>query len=119
MKFKLAFIPLFIALFLPKDSVAQHAETYRLRFHAGDLWRVQVSETLRLMMHFPQVDRMDQKPSIRTTDYSFTETIEQVQPDGSAIVAATLDSFKTQIMFGEGKHAENFFQFNSATEWDL
>ncbi len=129
MKYTLAFS---LLLSVSSLSVAQHAsaqqasaqhwtepQDFRLHFHEGDLWRVQTTEVLRLMMHFPQVDPMDAKPSIRTTEYSFTYAIEKTLPDGSAIVGATLDSFKTHIVFGEGKHVEEFFHFSSAIEWDL
>src|ERR1051325_1936620 len=91
----------------------------RLYFRKGDMWRVEINERLRLMMHFPQVDPLDAKPSIRTTDYSFTERIDSVLADGSALIAATLDSFGTRIAFGEGKRTEDFFHFNSAVDWDL
>jgi len=74
---------------------------------------------LKLAMHFPQVDASGARPSIRTSVYSFTETVEKVLPDGSAIIGASLDSFQTGINFGEGKHAENFFRFNSADDWSI
>ncbi|MDP4200087.1 MAG: hypothetical protein Q8922_06280 [Bacteroidota bacterium] len=120
MKLKLAI--LLLLSFASSLAVAQHnpaSQEFRLHFKEGDLWRVQTTEVLRLMMHFPQVDPMDAKPSIRTTVYSFTYAIEKTLPDGSAVIGATLDSFKTRIMFGEGKHAEDFFHFNSAVDWDL
>jgi hypothetical protein len=91
----------------------------RLHFKEGDIRRVVTTEVLRLMMHFPQVDEEAAKPSIRTTEYFFTESIENVLPDGSAMIAASLDSFTTKITFGEGRHAEDFFHFNSAVDWDL
>lgn len=95
------------------------SQDYRLHFRKGDEWRVEIAETLRLMMHFPQVDPLDAKPSVRTTEYSFTERIDSVLADGSAAMSATLDSFKTRIAFGEGKRSEDFFHFNSAISWDL
>jgi|GEM_PF-2631055 len=91
----------------------------RLHFHEGDLHRVVITEVLRLAMHFPQVDASGARPSIRTSVYSFTETVEKELPDGSAIIAASLDSFKTGIDFGEGKNAENFFRFNSSDDWSI
>ena len=92
---------------------------YKLNFREGDMHRVVVTEVLRMEMHFPQVDTDQVKPSVRTSTYSFRETIEKVLPDGSAIVAATLDSFKTAITIGEGKDAEDFFHFNSALDGDI
>ena len=98
---------------------AQPASEFRLHFVQGDLHRVVTKEILRLFMHFPQVDPSDAKPSIRTTIYSFSERVDSVLPDGSAVIAASLDSFKTGINFGEGPHAENFFRFNSADDWSI
>src|ERR1041385_4171759 len=118
MKFKSA------AILLTLCAASLHAQPsttndYRLHLRKGDQWRVDITEILRLMMHFPQVEEGDRKASIRTTAYSFTERIDSLLPDGSALMAATLDSFKTRISFGEGKHVEDFFHFNSAVEWDL
>jgi len=70
-------------------------------------------------MHFPQVETNDAKPSVRTSEYSFTESVEKLLPDGSAIIAASLDSFKTLITIGEGPGAEDFFHFNSDIAWDI
>jgi hypothetical protein len=99
--------------------ITHHPSEFHLQFHEGDLHRVVTKEVLRLAMHFPQVDAGGAKPSIRTSVYSFTETVEKVLPDGSAIIGASLDSFKTGINFGEGKNSENFFRFNSAEEWSI
>ncbi len=101
------------------NTNAQPSSNFRLQFHEGEMHRVVTKEVLRLAMHFPQVDPSDAKPSIRTSVYSFTETVQSVLPDGSAIIGASLDSFKTGINFGEGKHAERFFRFNSAKDWDI
>jgi hypothetical protein len=92
---------------------------YRLNFRVGDIHRVVIKEVLRMEMHFPQVDTDQVKPSVRTTTYSFTETVQKVLPDGAAIIAATLDSFRTVITIGEGKGAEDFFHFNSASDGDI
>ncbi len=110
-----------VMLSLMGFMVPVHAQTsdLRLHFHEGELHRVVTTEILRLAMHFPQVDEDDAKPSIRTSVYCFTERVDSVLPDGSAVIAASLDSFKTGIDFGEGKKAENFFRFNSAGDWDL
>lgn len=111
-------VVMFAGSLLAQSTFAQPSE-FRLHFRKDDRWRVQISEQLRLMMHFPQVEKMDAKPSVRTTDYSFTYAIDSVCSDGSAIIGATLDSFKTDIKFGEGKHAEDFFHFSSTIDWDL
>jgi hypothetical protein len=95
------------------------ASDLRLHFHKGELHRVVTTEILKLIFHFPQVDAHDARPSVRTSVYSFTERVDSVLSNGSAIIAATLDSFKTGIDLGEGKHAESFFRFNSAGDWDL
>ena len=112
----------FLLLAFAASSRGQQAagtQDFRLHFREGDVRRVQLTEVLRLMMHFPQVDVSEAKPSVRTSEYSFTETVEKVMPDGSAIVGATLDSFNTLITIGEGKDAENFFHFNSGLDWDV
>jgi len=101
------------------ELITRLPSEFHLQFHEGDMHRVVTAEVLRLAMHFPQVDASGARPSIRTSVYSFTETVQQVLPDGSAIIAASLDSFKTGIDFGEGKNAENFFRFNSADDWSI
>jgi hypothetical protein len=118
MKFKIALV-LFLVSSASLYAQQSPSSDYRLHFRKGDEWRVDITEVLRLMMHFPQVEEGDRKPSIRTTEYSFTERIDSVLPDGSAIMAATLDSFKTRIAFGDGKRSEDFFHFSSAVDWDL
>lgn len=108
------------SLDMPMGPLARDLATdLRLHFHKGDLHRVVTTEILRLTFHFPQVDEHDTRPSIRTSVYSFTERVDSVLSNGSAIIAASLDSFKTGIDLGEGKHAESFFRFNSAGDWDL
>ncbi len=108
-------------LMLGGSIIPAHAQNsdFRLHFRVGDLRRVVTTEVLRLAFHFPQVDEHDAKPSIRTSVYSFTERVDSILADGSAVMSTSLDSFKTGIDFGEGKHAENFFRFNSAGEWDI
>ena len=113
------YIFFFIGLAVAGSAMGQTASDYRLHFKEGDLHRVVISEVLRLAMHFPQVDEHDARPSIRTSTYSFTEHVDSLLPDGSAIIAASLDSFTTGINFGEGPNAENFFRFNSADDWSI
>jgi len=110
-----------ITLMLGGFLLSAHAQTsdFRLHFRQGDLHRVVTTEILRLSFHFPQVEDHDARPSVRTSVYSFTERVDSVLADGSALMGASLDSFRTGIDFGEGKHAENFFRFNSAGEWDI
>ena len=112
---------LLVAFSLMGFMVPAHAQTpdVRLHFREGDLRRVVTTEILRLAFHFPQVDEHDAKPSVRTSVYCFTERVDSLLPGGSAVISASLDSFKTGIDFGEGKNAENFFRFNSAGEWDI
>src|SRR5581483_3655408 len=98
---------------------AQPAHVLKLDFKPGDVHHVVITEVLRLAMHFPQVDEHDARPSIRTSVYSFTETIDSLSPNGFAYVSASLDSFRTGINFGEGPNAENFFRFNSAQDYDI
>ncbi|HWF45194.1 MAG TPA: hypothetical protein VG537_11175 [Candidatus Kapabacteria bacterium] len=101
------------------DARGAGASKYHLDFREGDIHRVVITEVLRLEMHFPQVDSDQTRPSVRTSNYSFTETVQKVLPDGSAIIGATLDSFKTAIAIGEGANAEDFFHFNSAYSGDI
>ena len=97
----------------------QSSAVFRIQFHPGEMHRVVTKEILRLHMHFPQVDAEDAKPSVRTTTYSFTETVDSVLPDGSAEMSAVLDSFRTAINFGEGPNAQHFFTFNSSDDYDI
>jgi hypothetical protein len=121
MKLKLSVV---LVLLIPISGVYGHTNgtgpaKYRLDFREGDAHRVVITEVLRLEMHFPQVDSDQTRPSVRTSNYSFTETVQKVLPDGSAIIEATLDSFKTAITIGEGPGAEDFFHFNSAYSGDI
>ncbi len=100
-------------------AAARGQSPFRMQFHPGEMHRVVTKEILRLAMHFPQVDPADAKPSIRTTTYSFTETVDSVLADGSAVISASLDSFQTAINFGEGSDAQHFFTFNSSSDYDI
>ena len=90
-----------------------------LIFQTGSFAKLDISEMLKITMHFPQVDNDEVRPSIRFTDYHFTEHVESVNADGSANIGITLDSFRTRIELGEGKHREDFFSFNSNSDEDL
>ena len=118
----LRYIRLFFAvgIFLAAAQVrGQSIAAFRIQFHSGEIHRVVTKEILRLAMHFPQVDSADAKPSIRTTTYSFSETVDSVLPDGSAMMSTVLDSFRTAINFGEGPDAQQFFTFNSSDDYDI
>ncbi len=90
-----------------------------LTFRSGTIDHLAISEVLKITMHFPQVDNDEVRPSIRITDYDFTETVEKVNKDGSAMFAVTLDSFKTRIILGEGRDKEEYFAFNSNNDEDM
>lgn len=95
------------------------AQDVKLQFKEGEQNRLNIIEKLRITLYQPQVDEEYIEPSIRTFDYSFRETVEKVFPDGSAKIAVTLDSFKTETMIGEGRNAQEFFRFNSSDDYDL
>jgi hypothetical protein len=116
---RMTFVTLILIAGFWTDIYAQSSNDFRFHFREGDLHRVVTTEILRLGFHFPQVDEQNAKPSVRTSVYCFTERVDSVLPGGSAIIAASLDSFKTGIDIGEGEHAENFFRFNSAGDWDI
>jgi hypothetical protein len=100
-------------------SVRSTTSSLLLHFKQGDLHHLAIQEVLRITMHFPQVDFDDLRPSVRTTDYDFTEHIDTVYADGSALFAVTLDSFKTAIVIGEGRSKEQYFTFNTNDDYDL
>lgn len=116
MKLKVTMV---IALVAMVAGAASARNDYALKFRQGELRRVHIQEKLKLFMIFPGVDSELAQPSVRTTDYSFTERVDTVYSDGSALIAATLDSFKTVILLGDGKDAETFFSFNSTNDYDL
>ncbi len=113
------YVSILVALAFMDTAVSAQPNDFRLHFRQGDLRRVVTKEILRLGFHFPQVDEKHTRPSVRTSVYSFTERVDSVLRDGSAVISASLDSFQTGIDIGEGKNAENFFRFNSAGEWDI
>jgi hypothetical protein len=98
---------------------AQAQEPLRLKFKEGEQNRLNIVEELKLTLFQPQVDDEFIEPSVRIFDYSFTELIEKVNPDGSANLAITLDSFKTVTYIGEGKGRQEYFNFNSSYDADL
>ena len=117
MNMKLIRIVLVMMMALAQQANAQ--EAVRLKFKEGDQNSVSIVEVLKLTLFQPQVDEEVIEPSIRTFDYSFTETVEKVLADGSAMIAIRLDSFKTSTIIGEGPGREEFFKFNSSDDRDL
>jgi hypothetical protein len=95
------------------------AKDVRLSFKEGAVFHVKATEQLKLTMQGAQVDPELVEPSIRITEYHFTETIEKVLADGSANIAATLDSFKTTIYLDKVDDRNEFFRFNSTNEFDI
>lgn len=98
---------------------AQAQEPLRLKFKEGEQNRLNIVEELKLTLYQPQVDGEFIEPSVRIFDYSFTENIEKVLPDGAAQFAITLDSFKTVTYIGEGRGRQEYFTFNSSYDADL
>lgn len=117
MNMKLIRMMILLALCVASNAAAQ--EPLRLKFKEGEQNRLNILEELKLTLYQPQVEDEFIEPSVRTFDYSFTETIEKVNPDGSALVAITLDSFKTATYIGEGRGREEYFKFNSSYDADL
>jgi len=108
-----------LAAFTVLPTPNTRSNQVRLVFKEGMLNHLSITEVLKITMHFPQVDNDDITPSTRTTNYDFTESVEKVNPDGSALIAMTLDSFKTKIVLSHGKEREEFFAFNSNNDEDL
>jgi hypothetical protein len=106
-----------IVLSLAGNAVAQ--ESLSLKFKEGEQNRLNITEELKLTLFQPQVEDEFIQPSVRIFDYSFTETTEKVNADGSAKMAITLDSFKTVTYIGEGRGREEYFNFNSSYDADL
>jgi hypothetical protein len=95
------------------------AKDTKLSFKEGAVFHVKAIEQLKLTMQSSQVDSALVEPAIRVTEYHFTETVEKVLPDGSAAIAASLDSFKTTIYLNKVDERNEFFRFNSTNEYDI
>lgn len=95
------------------------AKDTKLSFKEGAVFHVKALEQLKLTMQSSQVDSALVEPAIRVTEYHFTETIEKVHADGSANIAATLDSFKTTIYINKVDDRNEFFRFNSTNDYDI
>lgn len=108
------------SVFLIITVLAFHSNgSAQIKFKEGDSYHVKMSETLYLRMQTSQVDSSMVEPSTRVSEYDFTETIEKVNPDGSAVFASTLDSFTTRIIVGKLDDRNEFFRFNSNNSYDL
>jgi hypothetical protein len=116
---KLLLLSLFTIIVLQTDAFAQNGGPLKIKFTEGDHFNVKVTEILYIRQQSSQVDSENVDPSWRTTVYNFTEAIEKVNPDGSAQVASTLDSFTTRIVVRENIDRNEYFRFNSTNEFDI
>ncbi len=106
-------------MFLQTNAFAQKETPLKLKFIEGNSYTVKMTEVLFIKQQTSQVDSEMVEPSTRTSVYNFTETVEKVNPDGSAQMASTLDSFTTRIIVGKIDDRNEFFRFNSNNEYDL
>jgi len=104
---------------LHTNAFAQKDKPLKIKFSEGDHFTVKVTEILYIRQQSSQVDSENVDPSWRTTVYNFTEAIEKINPDGSALVASTLDSFTTRIVVRDNIDRNEYFRFNSNSEYDL
>ncbi len=100
-------------------AFAQKETSLKLKFIEGNSYTVKMTEVLFIKQQTSQVDPEMVEPSTRTSVYNFTETVEKVNPDGSAQMASTLDSFTTRIIVGKIEDRNEFFRFNSNNDYDL
>src|SRR5256885_10279795 len=115
MRTPILFIVFILAVF--SGSVfAQKKSNLKIKFKEGESSHVKLTEELRLIQQMSQVDSELVEPSIRISVYNFTETVEKVHSDGSALIAATLDSFTTIIYLGKVEGRNEYFRFNSNSE---
>ncbi|MEP7235442.1 MAG: hypothetical protein ABI778_09120, partial [Ignavibacteriota bacterium] len=119
MKFLLNTCLIIVAFFAASPAYSQKDAPLKLNFKEGNSYHVKVTEVLYLKQQAPQVDADMVEPATRTSIYNFTETIEKLNPDGTALVASTLDSFTTKIIVGKIDDRNEFFRFNSNNEYDL
>ncbi len=109
-----------IAIFtIENTAFAQKEKPVAIKFREGESYHVKMTEVLYIKQQTSQVDPDMVEPSTRTSVYNFTETIEKINPDGSAKMASTLDSFTTRIIVGKIDDRNEFFRFNSNNENDL
>ncbi len=121
MKKTLQFVLLAITLLISgQTAFAQKDAPPRIKFKEGDSYHVKMTEVLYLKQQTSQVDPDMVEPATRTSVYNFSESIEKINPDGSAQIAATLDSFTTRIILGKVLNDRNeYFRFNSNNDYDL
>ena len=120
MKIFIRYIILTAAIFiLDSQAFAQKEKPLVIKLKEGDSYNVKMTEVLFIKQQTSQVDPEMVEPSTRTSVYNFTETIEKINPDGSAKMASTLDSFTTRIIVGKIDDRIEFFRFNSNNENDL
>lgn len=113
------FLLLTLVLILHTNAFAQKDQPLKIKFAEGDHFHVRVTEILYIRQQSSQVDSDNVDPSWRTTVYDFTEAIEKINPDGSAQMASTLDSFTTRIVVRENIDRNEYFRFNSNNEFDV
>jgi hypothetical protein len=119
MKIIRPFFLLFAIIALDNTAFAQKEKPLVINLKEGDSYHVLLTEVLYIKQQTSQVDPEMVEPSTRTSVYNFTETIEKLNPDGSAQMASTLDSFTTRIIVGKLDDRNEFFRFNSNNEYDL
>ncbi|HYM19918.1 MAG TPA: hypothetical protein VEW28_02825 [Candidatus Kapabacteria bacterium] len=108
-----------ITLLLVALSAANIAGAQQLKYIAGSSYHVKIHEMLKLTQQLSQVDNALTEPSYRFCTYNFTEIVQKVNPDGSADISSTLDSFTTKIYVAKVEDRNEFFRFNSNIEGDL
>lgn len=106
-------------LVIDRTVSAQSGKSLAIKLNEGESYHVKMTEVLFIKQQTSQVDSALVEPSTRTSVYNFTETIEKLNPDGSAQIASTLDSFTTRIIVGKIDDRNEFFRFNSNNEYDL
>lgn len=109
---------LLLLAFLTISATASMAKP-QLTFKEGTGFHVQIDEMLRITQQYSQVDSALVEPSFRFTTYHYSEMIEKVNLDGSALIAATLDSLTTKIYLGKVTDRQEYFRFNSNNEYDI
>jgi hypothetical protein len=110
---------LFAIIIFHSAVFAQKEKPLKINFKEGESYHVKMTEILYIRQQSSQVDSQNVDPAWRTTVYNFTETIEKVNPDGTATVASTLDSLTTKIVVDKNIDRNEFFRFNSNNEYDV
>lgn len=116
---KYIYVLFFSVLSLAAFAQAAKNSAPTIVFKEGALYSVRSSENLWIRMQSSQVEESMVDPSTRISNYYITERIEKVYPDGSADIAATLDSFTTKIYVGAMNESNEYFRFNSTNDFDI